>query len=92
MNEADRADYVRFLLAAVPGLSLDGKRVVIDCANGAASAVAPQLFAGLRVAGRVLLRMPVLMAAISMSTAVRCIRRLWPRRLKVREALDGYHV
>ncbi|HEY6375343.1 MAG TPA: phosphoglucosamine mutase, partial [Edaphobacter sp.] len=47
VNEADRADYVRFLLAAVPGLSLDGRRVVIDCANGAASAVAPQLFAGL---------------------------------------------
>ncbi|NYF77877.1 phosphoglucosamine mutase [Granulicella arctica] len=47
VNEADRAEYVRFLLAAVPGLSLDGKRIVIDCANGAASAVAPQLFAGL---------------------------------------------
>jgi phosphoglucosamine mutase len=47
VNEGDRADYVRFLLAAVPGLSLDGKRIVIDCANGAASAVAPQLFAGL---------------------------------------------
>ena len=47
VNEADRAEYVRFLLAAVPGLSLDGKRIVIDCANGAASAVAPQLFADL---------------------------------------------
>ncbi len=47
VNEADRAEYVRFLLAAVPGLSLDNKRVVIDCANGAASAVAPQLFADL---------------------------------------------
>ena len=47
VNESDRADYVRFLLAAVPGLSLDGKRIVIDCANGAASAVAPQLFEGL---------------------------------------------
>ncbi len=47
VNEADRTDYVRFLLGAVPGLSLDGKRIVIDCANGAASAVAPQLFAGL---------------------------------------------
>jgi len=45
VNEADRAEYVRFLLAAVPGLSLDGRRVVIDCANGAASSVAPQLFA-----------------------------------------------
>ncbi|MEO6982486.1 MAG: phosphoglucosamine mutase [Edaphobacter sp.] len=47
VNEADRADYVRFLLTAVPGLSLDGKRIVIDCANGAASAVAPQLFGSL---------------------------------------------
>jgi phosphoglucosamine mutase len=45
VNEADRAEYVRFLLAAVPGLSLDGRRIVIDCANGAASSVAPQLFA-----------------------------------------------
>lgn len=47
VNEADRADYIRFLLAAVPGLSLDGKRIVVDCANGAASSVAPQLFADL---------------------------------------------
>ena len=47
VNEADRADYIHFLLAAVPGLSLDGRRIVIDCANGAASAVAPQLFADL---------------------------------------------
>lgn len=47
VNEADRADYIRFLLAAVPGFSLDGKRIVVDCANGAASAVAPQLFSGL---------------------------------------------
>jgi len=47
VNEADRAEYVRFLLATVPDLSLDGRRIVIDCANGAASSVAPQLFAGL---------------------------------------------
>ena len=47
VNEADRADYIRFLLSAVPGLSLDGKRIVIDCANGASSAVTPQLFAEL---------------------------------------------
>jgi phosphoglucosamine mutase len=46
-NEADRAAYIRFLLEAVPTLSLDGKRVVLDCANGAASAIAPQLFAEL---------------------------------------------
>ncbi len=47
VNEADRADYVRSLLAAVPGLSLSNRTVVIDCANGAASAVAPQLFSDL---------------------------------------------
>jgi phosphoglucosamine mutase len=47
VNEADRAEYVRFLLATIPGLSLDGKRIVIDCANGAASSVAPQLFSDL---------------------------------------------
>jgi phosphoglucosamine mutase len=47
VDEADRAEYARFLLASVPGLSLDNKRIVIDCANGAASAVAPQLFADL---------------------------------------------
>ena len=47
INEADRAEYIRSLLAAVSGLSLDGQRIVIDCANGAASAIAPQLFAEL---------------------------------------------
>ncbi|MBB5337724.1 phosphoglucosamine mutase [Tunturiibacter gelidoferens] len=47
VNEADRAEYVRFLLGSVPDLSLDGKRIVIDCANGAASSVAPQLFSDL---------------------------------------------
>ena len=47
VKESDRAEYIRFLLAAVPGLSLDNRSLVIDCANGAASAVAPELFAGL---------------------------------------------
>jgi phosphoglucosamine mutase len=47
VKESDRAEYVRFLLAAVPDLSLDGHRIVIDCANGAASSVAPQLFSDL---------------------------------------------
>ena len=47
VQESDRAEYVRALLGAVEGLSLDGRKVVLDCANGAASAVAPQLFAGL---------------------------------------------
>jgi len=39
---------VRFLLEAVPGVSLDNRCVVIDCANGAASSVAPQLFEALQ--------------------------------------------
>jgi phosphoglucosamine mutase len=51
INEADRAEYIRFLLAAVPNLSLDGRRIVVDCANGAASAIAPQLFAELNSQG-----------------------------------------
>ncbi len=51
VNEADRAEYIRFLLAAVPGLSLDGRRLVVDCANGASSAIAPQLFAELNANG-----------------------------------------
>jgi phosphoglucosamine mutase len=53
VNESGRAEYIRSLLAAVPGLSLDGQRIVIDCANGAASAIAPQLFA--QLAGEVIL-------------------------------------
>jgi phosphoglucosamine mutase len=51
INEADRAEYIRFLLAAVPDLSLDGRKIVVDCANGAASAIAPQLFAELNSNG-----------------------------------------
>ncbi len=47
-NEAFRREYVQFLLNAVPGISLDNRCVVIDCANGAASAVAPQLFEALQ--------------------------------------------
>jgi phosphoglucosamine mutase len=47
VNESFRAEYVQFLLDTVPGLSLDNQTVVIDCANGAASSVAPQLFESL---------------------------------------------
>ena len=47
-NESYRLDYIRFLLAAVPNLSLDNRSVVIDCANGAASSLAPQLFESLQ--------------------------------------------
>ena len=42
-----RAEYEVFLRGAVTELSLDGLHVVLDCANGAASAIAPELFAGL---------------------------------------------
>ena len=44
VNESYRLDYIRFLLDAVPGISLDNRSVVIACANGAATSVAPQLF------------------------------------------------
>jgi phosphoglucosamine mutase len=47
-NESFRREYIDFLLAAVPGVSLSGRTVVLDCANGAASAIAPQLFAELQ--------------------------------------------
>jgi phosphoglucosamine mutase len=43
-NPALQADYIRFLIDTVPGLSLAGVRIVVDCANGAAAAVAPELF------------------------------------------------
>jgi phosphoglucosamine mutase len=48
VNESYRREYVQFLLDAVPGISLDNRKVVIDCANGAASSVAPQLFESLQ--------------------------------------------
>ena len=38
------AEYVDFLLKAVPSLQLNGTKIVVDCANGAAAAVAPLLF------------------------------------------------
>jgi phosphoglucosamine mutase len=46
-------DYIEFLLASIGGLKLDGLRIVADCAHGAASAVAPALFA--RLGGNVVL-------------------------------------
>lgn len=46
---ADRGSiYLDFLKSAFPAtLDLDGARIVVDCANGAASAFAPKLLAGL---------------------------------------------
>jgi len=46
-NQKYRKDYEQFLRSAFPGLNLNGLRVVLDCANGAASAIAPELFAHL---------------------------------------------
>jgi phosphoglucosamine mutase len=43
-NGALEGDYIQFLIDCVPGLNLDGLRIVADCANGAAAAVAPELF------------------------------------------------
>jgi phosphoglucosamine mutase len=47
VNPQFRADYEQFLRAAVPALDLNGLSVVIDCANGAASTIAPGLFSHL---------------------------------------------
>jgi len=43
-NLALQSDYVQFLIDSLPGLSLSNLDIVADCANGAAAAVAPQLF------------------------------------------------
>jgi phosphoglucosamine mutase len=43
-NPTFQADYIQFLIDCVPELSLAGLRIVADCANGAAAAVAPELF------------------------------------------------
>lgn len=43
-NAALQSDYIQFLVDCVPGLALDGLRIVADCANGAAAAIAPELF------------------------------------------------
>ncbi len=47
VNDKYRKDYEKFLRSAFPGLNLNGLRVVLDCANGAASVIAPELFAHL---------------------------------------------
>ncbi|MBB6142764.1 phosphoglucosamine mutase [Silvibacterium bohemicum] len=46
-KEHYRAEYEAFLLSAVPALALGEMKLVLDCANGAASAIAPELFARL---------------------------------------------
>jgi phosphoglucosamine mutase len=42
-NVSYRFEYIQFLIDSVPGLSLAGLKIVADCANGAAAAVAPEL-------------------------------------------------
>jgi phosphoglucosamine mutase len=51
-NPALQADYIQFLIDSVPGLKLNGLRIVADCANGAAAAVAPELFRRLNADGK----------------------------------------
>ncbi len=46
-NPAYHSDYIQFLIDSVPGLSIAGLRIVVDCANGAAAAIAPELFSRL---------------------------------------------
>jgi phosphoglucosamine mutase len=43
-NAALQGDYIQFLIDSVPGLDLAGQSIVADCANGAAAAIAPELF------------------------------------------------
>jgi phosphoglucosamine mutase len=52
-NRALQADYIQFLIDSVPGLKLNGLRIVADCAHGAAAAIAPELFR--RLGGEVIL-------------------------------------
>jgi phosphoglucosamine mutase len=46
-NKDFRDEYEAFLRQVVPHLNLDGKKIVIDCANGAASVIASELFSSL---------------------------------------------
>jgi phosphoglucosamine mutase len=50
-NPALQADYIQFLIDCVPELSVAHRndRIVVDCANGAAAVIAPQLFRRLGV-------------------------------------------
>jgi phosphoglucosamine mutase len=46
-NKAFREEYEAFLRNVVPQLKLNGKKIVIDCANGAAAVIASELFTSL---------------------------------------------
>jgi len=51
-NPAFQSDYTQFLIDCVPGLSLSHLKMVADCANGAAGAIAPELFRRINRDGR----------------------------------------
>jgi phosphoglucosamine mutase len=51
-NPSLQSDYIQFLIDSVPGLSLASVKIVADCANGAAAAIAPELFHRLNPEGR----------------------------------------
>jgi phosphoglucosamine mutase len=51
-NSGFQTDYIRFLLESLPGLTLGNLKIVADCANGAAAAIAPELFRRLNAGGR----------------------------------------
>jgi phosphoglucosamine mutase len=51
-NPGLQSDYIQFLRTSLPNLSLGTMKLVVDCANGAAAAVAPELFRRLNRDGR----------------------------------------
>lgn len=75
------AAYIDFLRGQVPDLRLDGKRIVMDCANGAASSIAPALLA--HFGGDIQLTHVSPTAATLMTIAARCIRKSSPRKLSL---------
>jgi phosphoglucosamine mutase len=44
LDAEETPDYLAHLVGALAGRDLSGLRIVVDCANGAASAIAPRLF------------------------------------------------
>lgn len=50
-NAALASRYIQSLVDSVPGLPLTGLHIVADCANGAAAAIAPELFRRLDASG-----------------------------------------
>jgi len=50
-NAELKTDYIQFLIDSVPGISLSNLKLVVDCANGAAASIAPELFERLNQEG-----------------------------------------